>query len=58
MIFLEDLWNLVTINAFAVCGVLGSPKGSTAELLDGSLMLLFFLQFIRSNFPSVLPGWK
>ena len=37
MVFLPDHWNLVTINAL----VLGYPKGSAAELLDGSLKLRY-----------------
>ena len=52
MVFLQDRWNLVTINAFsAVCGVLGYPKGSAAELLDGSLKLRRCTTVSTKQFP-------
>ena len=55
-----DLWNLVIIKCLrAVCGAQGYPKGSAAELLDGSLKLRFCTAvFVIKQFPfGFYLGW-
>ena len=51
-------WNLVITGALVqFCGVLGCPKGSAAELLDGSLKLRCCVTPFSNRFPtwSLLP---
>ena len=62
LVFLPGRWNLVTISAFkAICGVLGYPNGSAAELLHGTLSLrhctfIFTLHFLPWSLPTVGNG--
>ena len=53
----QDHWNHVITNALgAVCGVLGYPKVSAAEHLDGSLKFRYCTSIFTKQFPSwVLP---
>ena len=65
MVSLQDRWNLVIINASVLCGVLGYPKGSAAELLDGSLKLRYCTAVFTKQIPppppsfsTLLPPWS
>ena len=56
---LQDRWNLVTINASVrFVEFLGYPKGSAAELLDGSLKLRYCTTVFTKQFPPrFYRGW-
>ena len=57
MVSLQDPWNLVTINASVrFVGVLGYPKASASELLDGTLKLRHCTTIFTMRFhPWILP---
>ena len=58
MVYPPDHWNPATINALKLfVGVLGYPKGSAAELLDGTLKLRYCTTLFTTRFPPWSLPW-